>query len=57
MSPGAAIAAAATPGYAGLLAGPVAVGWVAAATSLPLAFAALAALALLVGLSARVARD
>ena len=57
MSPGAAIAAAATPGYAGLLAGPVAVGWVAEATSLPTAFAGLAALALLVAISARVARD
>jgi MFS family permease len=52
---GAAIAAAATPGYAGLLAGPVAVGWVAQATSLPAAFLGLAALASVVGLAARAA--
>ncbi|MCC6719405.1 MAG: MFS transporter [Acetobacteraceae bacterium] len=51
----AAIAAAATPGYAGLLAGPVAVGWVAAGTSLPVAFAALAMLAAVIGLAARQA--
>ena len=56
MSPGQAIAAAATPGYAGLLAGPVAVGWVAEATTLPVAFAGLAGIALLVAAGARVAR-
>ncbi len=56
MPAGMAIAAAATPGYAGLLVGPVAVGWVAHATSLPLAFAALGALALVVGAFARIAR-
>jgi len=55
MPAGVAIAAAATPGYAGLLAGPVAVGWLAEASSLPLAFAALGALALLPGLAARQA--
>lgn len=53
MAAGAAIAAVATPGYAGLLAGPVAVGWVAEASSLPIAFAGLAALAAVVGLAAR----
>ena len=53
MAAGAAIAAVATPGYAGLLAGPVAVGWVAEATSLPAAFAGLALLAALVGVAAR----
>lgn len=57
MAPGAAIAAAATPGYAGLLAGPVAVGWVAEATSLPIAFAGLAALAVVVAMSSRIVRD
>ncbi len=46
MPAGVAIAAAATPGYAGLLAGPVAVGWMADATSLPFAFALLGGLAL-----------
>ena len=56
MAPSAAIAAAATPGYAGLLAGPVAVGWIAQATTLPLAFAGLAVLAAIVGLSARIVR-
>lgn len=56
VAPGAAIAAVASPGYAGLLAGPVAVGWVAQATSLPIAFAMLAALAAIVGLSARIVR-
>ena len=55
MAPGLAIAAAATPGYAGLLAGPVAVGWVAQATSLPVAFAGLAGLALVVGVLAHFA--
>lgn len=53
MAAGAAIAAVATPGYAGLLAGPVAVGWVAQASSLPVAFAGLALLAAVVGLAAR----
>lgn len=53
MAPSLAIAAAATPGYAGLLAGPVAVGWVAQASSLPAAFAGLGVLALAVGLWAR----
>lgn len=53
MAAGAAIAAVATPGYAGLLAGPVAVGWVAQASSLPAAFAGLALLAAVVGLAAR----
>lgn len=56
MAPSAAIAAAATPGYAGLLAGPVAVGWIAQATTLPVAFAGLALLAAIVGLSARIVR-
>jgi MFS family permease len=56
MAPGAAIAAAATPGYAGLLAGPVAVGWVAHATSLPLAFLLLAGMALAMVLFAGVVR-
>ena len=53
MGAGAAIAAVATPGYAGLLAGPVTVGWVAEATSLPVAFAGLAVLAAVVGVAAR----
>jgi len=53
---GVAIAAAATPGYAGLLAGPVGIGWVAHATSLPIAFAGLAVLALVVGVFASIVR-
>jgi hypothetical protein len=57
MAPGAAIAAAATPGYAGLLAGPVAVGWVAHATTLPLSFVMLAGLALAMLAFARVVRE
>jgi MFS family permease len=57
MAPGAAIAAAATPGYAGLLAGPVAVGWIAQATSLPIAFALLAVLALGTLAFARAVRE
>jgi MFS family permease len=56
MPEGVAIAAAATPGYAGLLAGPVLVGWAAQATSLPMAFAGLGVMALAVGLSAGVVR-
>jgi len=56
MPAGVAIAAAATPGYAGLLAGPVAVGWVAEATSLPFAFALLGGLALAMVAFARVVR-
>jgi MFS family permease len=46
---GMAIAAVATPGYAGLLAGPVLVGWAAQAISLPVAFAVLGILALAIG--------
>ncbi len=56
MPAGVAIAAAATPGYAGLLAGPVAVGWIADATSLPFAFALLGGLALAMVAFARVVR-
>jgi len=56
MPEGVAIAAVATPGYAGLLAGPVLVGWAAQATSLPLTFVALGTMALAMGLCATVLR-
>jgi predicted MFS family arabinose efflux permease len=51
-----AVAAVATTGYFGLLAGPPLIGFVAAATSLGSAFAMLGAAILLVALSARAAR-
>jgi predicted MFS family arabinose efflux permease len=54
---GVAIAAVATPGYAGLLAGPVLVGWAAQAISLPVAFAVLGALALAIGFATAPVRD
>ena len=54
MPPGLAVAAISTVGYAGVLLGPAAIGFVANATSLPLAFGLLAALLSMVTLSARV---
>jgi predicted MFS family arabinose efflux permease len=53
-SPAIAIATATTLGYAGLLSGPALIGFVAHASSLPVAFAAVAGLLVLVGLSARI---
>lgn len=53
-SPAIAIATATTLGYAGLLSGPALIGFVAHASSLPLAFAGVAGLLILVSLSARV---
>jgi predicted MFS family arabinose efflux permease len=53
MPPGLAVAAISTFGYAGILAGPAAVGYVAKLSSLPSAFWMLAALLALVTLSAR----
>ncbi|WP_238149648.1 MFS transporter [Dyella jiangningensis] len=52
--PAIAIATATTLGYAGLLSGPALIGFVAHASSLPAAFAAVAGLLVLVGLSARI---
>lgn len=48
MPPGAAIASVSTLGYGGLLLGPPLIGFVAEATSLPLAFSLLAGLAMLI---------
>ena len=56
MPAGLAIAAMTTVGYAGILVGPAAIGFVAASSSLPAAHALLAALMLAVPLSARVVR-
>jgi len=55
-SPAIAIATATTLGYAGLLCGPAIIGFVAHASSLPVAFAAVAALLALVVISARIVR-
>jgi predicted MFS family arabinose efflux permease len=55
ISPGLAMSAAATPGYAGLLAGPALVGLVAGQTGLPMAIAGIGLLTLTVTASARVA--
>jgi hypothetical protein len=55
MPSGLAIASMTAIGYAGILAGPAAMGFVAEASSLPAAFAMLAALMLLVPLCARAA--
>jgi len=52
--PAIAIATATTLGYAGLLSGPALIGFVAHASSLPAAFAAVAGLLVLVGFSARI---
>ncbi|HET6552730.1 MAG TPA: MFS transporter [Dyella sp.] len=52
--PAIAIATATTLGYAGLLSGPALIGFVAHASSLPVAFAAVAGLLVLVALSARI---
>jgi predicted MFS family arabinose efflux permease len=56
MPAGLAIAAMTTVGYAGILVGPAAIGFVAAASSLPAAHALLAGLMLAVPLSARALR-
>jgi len=53
-SPAIAIATATTLGYAGLLSGPALIGFLAHASNLPMAFAAVAGLLVLVGLSARI---
>lgn len=53
-APAVSIAAVTTLGYAGLLLGPALIGFVAHASSLPIALAAVAALLLLVATSARV---
>ncbi|RUL62605.1 MFS transporter [Dyella dinghuensis] len=54
--PAVSIATATTLGYVGLLSGPALIGFVAHASSLPAAFVAVAALLVLVGLSARMVR-
>jgi predicted MFS family arabinose efflux permease len=54
--PAVAIATATTLGYVGLLSGPALIGFVAHASSLSTAFVAVAALLVLVGLSARIVR-
>lgn len=54
--PAIAIATATTLGYAGLLSGPALIGFVAHASNLPMAFAGVAGLLVLVGLSARIVR-
>ncbi len=56
MPPALALAAMVTIGYAGVLAGPAAIGVVAQATSLPFAFACLAVLMLLIPAFGRVGR-
>ncbi len=53
MSPGPAMSAAATPGYAGLLAGPALVGLLAGAAGLPIAMAGIGMLCLVIAGSAR----
>lgn len=53
-SPAIAIATATTLGYAGLVGGPALIGFVSQASSLPVAFASVAGLLVLVGLSARI---
>jgi hypothetical protein len=55
MPPGLAIAAVTTTGYAGILVGPAAMGFVSHATSLPTAFWMLAVLVAAVPLCARAA--
>ncbi|HEY0420902.1 MAG TPA: MFS transporter [Acetobacteraceae bacterium] len=55
MAPGLAISAAATPGYAGLLAGPAIVGLAGEAMGLPLAFLGIGLLTLAVAAGARLA--
>lgn len=55
MPMGLAISAVSTMGYAGILAGPAAIGWVAQITSLPAAFAGLGVAALFVAANTRVA--
>lgn len=54
--PAIAIATATTLGYAGLLSGPALIGFVAHVSSLPMAFAGVAGLLVLVGLSARIVK-
>lgn len=54
--PAIAIATATTLGYAGLLSGPALIGFVAHVSNLPMAFAGVAALLVLVGLSARIVK-
>ena len=56
MPPALAVAAMVTIGYAGLLVGPAAIGFVAQATSLPFAFVCLAILMLLIPAFGRVGR-
>jgi predicted MFS family arabinose efflux permease len=53
LSPGVAMSAAATPGYAGLLAGPALVGFLAGEAGLPMALAAIGLLTLTVAATAR----
>ena len=57
MPPTLAVAAMVTIGYAGVLAGPAIVGFVAQATSLPFAFVSLAVAMLIVPVFGRIARD
>jgi hypothetical protein len=49
-----AIATATTLGYGGLLSGPALIGFVSQTSSLPVAFASVAGLLVLVGISARI---
>lgn len=56
-SPAVAIATATTLGYAGLLLGPALIGFVAHASSLPVAFGAVAGLLVLVSLSSKVVKS
>ncbi|WP_445143999.1 MFS transporter [Dyella sp. Tek66A03] len=53
-SPAMAIATATTLGYGGLLSGPALIGFVSQTSSLPVAFASVAGLLVLVGISARI---
>jgi hypothetical protein len=55
-SPGVSIATVTSLGYAGMLAGPAVIGFVARATSLPLALGGIAILLAAVAASARIVR-
>ncbi|ALN92083.1 MFS transporter [Lysobacter gummosus] len=55
MPAGAAVSAISTLGYAGILAGPAGIGWIAKISSLPLAFLVLGAALVAVAASARIA--
>jgi predicted MFS family arabinose efflux permease len=57
MPAGAAVSTVVAMGYCGLIAGPAIIGYIAQATSVPIALATMAALLLVVGAGARVVRE